>query len=210
MAAAKRLLLTTDLSVTEVCLEIGYQSLGTFTTQFHQLVGVSPRDLRRLAGQPAVAPAEMARLSAAADHASHPAVLGTVADVAEDRLVFVGLFPQPYPQGLPLACTALSRPGLYELRTHAAGCFHVAAAAFPGAVEGPGCLLADEDSVQVGTSAEPVRVGPGRGPVRRDLRLHPIRTTDPPILMALRLDLAHAITSLAGRSVHTAVLAHGS
>src|SRR4051794_36729248 len=44
IAAAKRLLTTTDLSVTEVCFELGYQSLGTFTTHFHQLVGISPRD----------------------------------------------------------------------------------------------------------------------------------------------------------------------
>src|SRR6476619_1111248 len=47
IAAAKRLLLTTDMSVTEVSLEVGYQSLGTFTTHFHELVGVSPRTLRR-------------------------------------------------------------------------------------------------------------------------------------------------------------------
>ena len=54
--AAKRLLLTTDLSVTEMCLEVGYQSLGTFTTHFHELVGVSPRALRRLASEPWPAP----------------------------------------------------------------------------------------------------------------------------------------------------------
>src|ERR687886_731437 len=46
MDAAKRLLLTTDLRVTDVCLEVGYRSLGTFTTQFRELVGVSPRELR--------------------------------------------------------------------------------------------------------------------------------------------------------------------
>jgi AraC family transcriptional regulator len=39
---AKQLLLTTDLSVTGVCFEVGYESLGTFTTRFTQLVGLSP------------------------------------------------------------------------------------------------------------------------------------------------------------------------
>jgi AraC family transcriptional regulator len=66
IAAAKRLLLTTDLSVTEVCLEVGYQSLGTFTTHFHELVGVSPRELRRLASDPARAAAQVADAFASA------------------------------------------------------------------------------------------------------------------------------------------------
>jgi AraC-like DNA-binding protein len=45
---AKELLLTTDLSASEVCFEVGYASLGTFTTRLTQLVGVSPGRMRRL------------------------------------------------------------------------------------------------------------------------------------------------------------------
>src|ERR687894_27146 len=45
---AKELLLTTDLSASEVCYEVGYASLGTFTSRFTQLVGVSPGRMRRL------------------------------------------------------------------------------------------------------------------------------------------------------------------
>src|SRR4051794_38758462 len=62
--SAKRLLMTTDRSVTEICLEVGYQSLGTFTTHFRELVGVSPRELRRLAADPWLAEAEMKDLCA--------------------------------------------------------------------------------------------------------------------------------------------------
>lgn len=39
---AMTLLRTTDLSVTEVCFAVGYQSLGTFSTRFSELVGVAP------------------------------------------------------------------------------------------------------------------------------------------------------------------------
>ena len=39
---AKRLLLTTDLSASGVCFEVGYGSLGIFTSRFTHLVGVSP------------------------------------------------------------------------------------------------------------------------------------------------------------------------
>jgi AraC-like DNA-binding protein len=38
-----------DLSVTEVCFAVGCQSLGTFSTRFTELVGVSPSSYRRLA-----------------------------------------------------------------------------------------------------------------------------------------------------------------
>ncbi len=37
-----------DLSVTEVCMEVGCSSLGTFSTRFTQLVGMSPSSYQRL------------------------------------------------------------------------------------------------------------------------------------------------------------------
>ena len=36
-----------DLSVTEVCFEVGFSSLGTFSTRFAELVGVPPSVYRR-------------------------------------------------------------------------------------------------------------------------------------------------------------------
>jgi AraC-like DNA-binding protein len=39
---AMRLLRVGDLSVTDVCFEVGCQSLGTFSTRFTELVGVPP------------------------------------------------------------------------------------------------------------------------------------------------------------------------
>jgi AraC-like DNA-binding protein len=53
MEAAKLLLADTALSVTNVCLEVGYSSLGTFTRRFTEFVGLSPRAFRRLARCPA-------------------------------------------------------------------------------------------------------------------------------------------------------------
>src|SRR5436853_2809282 len=46
---ARCLLLTTSLSVTDICFEVGYTSLGSFTSRFTQLVGLSPRLLRQRA-----------------------------------------------------------------------------------------------------------------------------------------------------------------
>lgn len=44
---AMTLLRRGDLSVTEVCFAVGYGSLGTFTTRFTELVGISPGRYRR-------------------------------------------------------------------------------------------------------------------------------------------------------------------
>jgi AraC-like DNA-binding protein len=39
---AKELLTTNDLRVTDVCFEVGFQSLGSFSTLFHKYVGHAP------------------------------------------------------------------------------------------------------------------------------------------------------------------------
>src|SRR6478752_3072636 len=46
---ARALLRRGDLSVTEVCFEVGCQSLGTFSTRFSELVGMSPSSYRQAA-----------------------------------------------------------------------------------------------------------------------------------------------------------------
>ncbi|WP_234439725.1 helix-turn-helix transcriptional regulator [Streptomyces bicolor] len=50
---AMALLRRGDLSVTEVCFEVGCSSLGTFSTRFTELVGMSPSAYRRQATDPA-------------------------------------------------------------------------------------------------------------------------------------------------------------
>nr|WP_292671124.1 helix-turn-helix transcriptional regulator [Nocardioides sp.] len=47
---AMTLLRRGDLSVTDVCFAVGCSSLGTFSTRFTELVGVSPSAYRREAG----------------------------------------------------------------------------------------------------------------------------------------------------------------
>jgi len=41
------LLRETDRSVTEICLDVGFASLGTFSRTFSEIVGESPSDYRR-------------------------------------------------------------------------------------------------------------------------------------------------------------------
>ncbi len=54
---AKALLRSTDLSVTDICSEVGFESLGSFSTLFRRDVGLSPSAYReRCAAAPAMTP----------------------------------------------------------------------------------------------------------------------------------------------------------
>lgn len=44
---AKKLLLAGNHSVTDICFEAGYESLGSFSTRFRSLTGLSPAAFRR-------------------------------------------------------------------------------------------------------------------------------------------------------------------
>ncbi len=44
---AKDLLRVADLTVTEVCMLVGFASLGSFSGRFSELVGMSPREYQR-------------------------------------------------------------------------------------------------------------------------------------------------------------------
>jgi AraC-like DNA-binding protein len=47
---AQELLRNTDLSVSEICLEVGFQSLGSFSAAFHRVAGMSPTAYRATMG----------------------------------------------------------------------------------------------------------------------------------------------------------------
>jgi AraC-like DNA-binding protein len=44
---AKRLLLSENRSVTDICFDVGYESLGSFSSRFRSLTGLSPAAFRR-------------------------------------------------------------------------------------------------------------------------------------------------------------------
>jgi AraC-like DNA-binding protein len=52
---ARHLLRTTDRSVAEICLDVGFTSVGSFTTTFTRRVGVSPTTFRQAYAAPSAA-----------------------------------------------------------------------------------------------------------------------------------------------------------
>jgi AraC-like DNA-binding protein len=59
---AKELLARGEHSVTDTCLEVGFTSLGSFSTLFRRHVGASPSDYRRAARALIVVPGEIPRV----------------------------------------------------------------------------------------------------------------------------------------------------
>ena len=47
ISRAKELLSNSDLSITEICADVGFESLGSFTALFRKSVGLSPSVYRR-------------------------------------------------------------------------------------------------------------------------------------------------------------------
>lgn len=183
---AKRLLLTTRLSVTDICFEVGYVGLGSFTTRFTQQVGVAPRQLRMLfrnvADAPALAHAREKKLPAFSPHTQ--TVSGRILTLGPfEGLIFAGLFPRPIPQGRPVCCTRLFAPGSYAIRDVPEGRYFLLVVALP-VCENPHASLLLQENVQVGM-AGPVLIRQGMAQQEVDVVLRVPCLTDPPIISAL-------------------------
>ncbi len=187
--AARRLLLTTPLSVTDICFEVGYTSIGSFTSRFTHLVGLPPRLLRQRAHAFEPLPAEPAEFypTTSSDIQMKNALLGHISTPATFRgTIYVGLFTSPIPQGKPVRCTTLSSPGLYLLHGMADGVYYLRAAAFPVAADLHSSLLPGEKML-LGNNASPLVIHHGHVSGDPNLVLHSPRLTDPPLVMGLPL-----------------------
>ncbi len=206
LKAAVRLLLTTDMPVTEVCFASGYSSLGTFTRRFTEVIGVPPGRLRQGVVRPEIdrrLPAGLPPLALAAAAGAtvrgqllpgelagdEPAAAATNRAI-EPRLLFVGLFTARYPQGAPVACALLRAPGPFALRHVPDGVYHLLAAA----VASPSALwqsfLGDHPDLLAGSLKTPVVVSGGAVSGPTQLTLRRPRPTDPPLLTCLPLLLS--------------------
>ena len=189
LQTARRLLLTTQMSVTDICFSVGYTSTGSFTSRFTQLVGLSPRLLRRRAcafEPPENEPAEV-DLTTSFYLPKKRTLTGQISTPVPFRgTIYVGLFPGSIPQGAPVRCTRLGSPGRYVLSDVPDGVYYLRAAAFPEATDLQSCLLPGERML-LGNNAGPLIVRHGQVFGDPNLILHPPRLTDPPLVMGLPL-----------------------
>ncbi|MEH1099503.1 helix-turn-helix transcriptional regulator [Micromonospora sp. CPCC 205561] len=171
LQAAKRLLTSTDLTVADISVRVGYNSVGTFSTRFTRSVGLSPTAFRRLGG---LAPVMFTRPRPTLANT----ITGTVRGTAPRGPIFMGVFPHRIPEGTPVNCTVLDEPGPYRFTGIPNGTWHVLC----HAVSGHPLELRHED-VAVAT-AGPITVY-GNRTYRLDPQLLPVSKLDPPVLIAL-------------------------
>lgn len=180
---AKHLLVSTSLNIAEISVRVGYNSVGTFSSRFSRSVGMSPTTYRRQAGFAPHIPTQPAPWF---DQPSRARVHGNVWQPQASRqgFVFIGLFPQRVPEGLPVRCTILSEPGPYRFDFVPRGTWYLLA---QSVTSDRATHTAEPDGTDQGISVAtcgPLTVGPD-AVVRTDLVLKPVRDVDPPVLLAL-------------------------
>lgn len=194
---ARHLLLTTRFSATAICFEVGYNSVGSFTRQFAESVGMPPHRLRCFAAAGGGA-ATLARAREVQDAPAVPipgGIEGRV-ETPEDfaGVIFVGAFSTPMPSGRPGACVLLHGAGPFRTPPVADGTWHVFAAGLPlspGAA--PGGDLLHEDVLR--GAAGPLRVRGGEVQGEVEIVLRPRLSIDPPILVSLPILLSERLSA---------------
>ena len=190
---AKRLLLNTDRSITDISFEVGYNSLSTFTRRFTQRVGLGPREFRYLAERitPASVESLCAHYAELNGRATPHSVEGFVdLPKADERPIFVGLFHAQIPQSRPVGGALLTSPGAFCIGPVPDGIYHLLAAALPRLTDTLGYLLPDSANLLVGAGNGPVIVRQGRAHGLFNISLRPMALTDPPLLVSLPFLLA--------------------
>lgn len=119
---AKRLLVSTSLSVTDISLAVGYNSLGSFTNRFTESVGASPTRFRRMWGEGIRADDSPESAEQAPDSCSAGGTVAGLIDLPPDYArarVYLGAFETPIIQRRPLAWMILdtrsASPASYKL-----------------------------------------------------------------------------------------------
>lgn len=187
---AKDLLLRTNLSIRDIGLEIGQQSLGTFTTRFTERVGVTPSDFRNSALQ---ADNHFRSLQKLNDWRTlHPVsnqyarIEGTVqAAIPFEGVILIGLFAKPIPEGLPLYGTLLSSLGDFCFTGVKPGTYYLMATSVSWGMQAIDFLL--PHTTLRTRSKKPIIVGPNSTVPYQQVMLHVPHTDDPPILISLPL-----------------------
>lgn len=190
---AKALLAQTDLSVTEICFEVGYQSFGTFITRFHNLVGVAPTAFRE--AHAACRSTEFGQIRGWLLDQCRSGLIGGPPDCeiatpeGFDGIVFIALFNDRFPAGAPISCRIVDAPAHCRLGLPAGGRQSILALGASWSTT-LGELLVVEKPFPVGRPLPAADLAPG-GCLRIVLRSPTL--FDPPVLTAFPLVVANGL-----------------
>ncbi|GAB3309171.1 helix-turn-helix domain-containing protein [Epidermidibacterium keratini] len=184
---AKTLLVTTDASVLEICHEVGFTSIGTFSRRFAAEVGVSPTEFRRLPdvvadrgvrpGQPG------SRVHGGGVIRGRVRYRPDIAPAIGPRAAtYVGLFEQRAPRGLPLIGALVHGEAEFELVDVQPGRYFLLCNSRPHPDDPLAQVL--PSTAYVGGHPSPIDVAPG-GFVQVAVTLHEAFAWATPITAAL-------------------------
>jgi AraC-like DNA-binding protein len=186
--AAKRMLAETQKKVIDICYEVGYTSVGTFTRRFADVLGVSPVRLRRLTDSRAV-PLPDAQVAGSTGRRVRPgtSLTGYIQAPHDFQgVIAVGLFTTRMPQGKPISCALLRHSGVYRLESAPEGNFYL----FAVGLKEPACASVYFDygtALRAGGHSVRISRGSIQGPTSLELR--PPSPFDPPLLLVLPAQL---------------------
>jgi AraC-like DNA-binding protein len=181
LQAAKKLLVSSSMTVGEISHEVGYQSVGTFSWRFKNSTGVTPTAYRRLGGYTHQLHVEKYRKDLG--DTACGTIRGEISPPRDGQpgQVLIDLIRGPIPEDQPIRCTQLARPGRYTFENVPSGSWYVRAYCLPvESGEGP----ADGGSGYVGIHG-PIRVGPDIESRDVNVGLRPMRPLDFTVLFGL-------------------------
>ena len=182
--AARTLLLHTRSKVIDICYDVGYSSVGTFTRRFTGSFGISPLQFRALAQSSRHAVRNQQSLPDR--HAKFGTGLSfsgrVMAPDGFKGIVCVGLFSTPIPQSKPLACTIAASNGDYHMQDAPQGKAFLFALGMELPIQARDCFC--HDSV-LRAGGQAIRVSEDGASGDTDLKLRAPLPTDPPILLFL-------------------------
>lgn len=191
MAEAKRLLIESHMSATDISVTVGYSSFGTFTSQFTKLVGMPPGRFRRAAR--AIADMPVATVLSTLDLTEANREFQTAGWVSarpdgKAGVAVVALFSDTIAQERPVACAIAEPPCRVRLTVGGIRGHFMALAASVRAAATVGEVLTDSPAAAmfVGSAPELVNLA-GERADDFYIALREPQVTDPPVLTAFPL-----------------------
>ncbi|MGO5014670.1 helix-turn-helix transcriptional regulator [Niallia sp. Sow4_A1] len=174
---SKQLLHESNLRLTDICFDVGYNSLSTFTSKFKSEVGISPStykektsilDFKELQHKKVNGGEITGRIIAP------PNFVGTI---------FIGLFNEFIPSGEPIACSIQNRDGDFLIDGFPNGEFYLFVA---GANKKDGLRFPiDTDNLYRCMHLEKISVKDNSINLTYPLKLREKNIADPPIILSL-------------------------
>jgi AraC family transcriptional regulator len=178
---AKQLLLLTNLPILAISKEVGYNSLGTFTRRFSQLVGLSPSRFRHCAKTTHSADLQRAMDAYEPPPSAESTLTGRVYPPARFRgTIVLACFPSRFPQGQPLHNAVVDSACRFCVHRPPLGDFYLHAFGIPRSDTNT-AWFTDENLLRAAIACS----ASGDAHLPQELFLRGVQPIDPPVLVAM-------------------------